>query len=501
MKRKLFGLVTLICLAGAMPAWGQGLAGRPWSRIRGTSSIGEAGKGITVDQRGTVYLTGQIVCSDGEFLDGQEGVGGADACLMAYDPEGEHLWTRIWGSEGGDTGIAPCVDASNRVYVAGYTDGGFDAQTNAGPTDAFLTSYTTNGTRQWTRIWGSSGGERAWGSCQAGDRVFVVGYSAGAFDGETNAGGADAFLTAIDLQGSTLWSRIWGSSSYDDAYGVCVVGTTAVYVAGCTEGEFGGQTNAGEYDLTLSKFTFDGSREWVRIWGSPQWDIANAVCVDSAGQVYVVGSTGGEFGGQTNGWGYAECMSTFDPDGNMLWTRIWGDGVGALAVAIGPTNTLYVHGNTGTIVEESSDFVLTKFDSFGSRHWSIVWGDNQGNHNFHGPSVCCDTVGNIYSVGSTQGGWDGQTNSGGSDICVSKFEDPLSFEILQVRESNEQIVLTWPGAWNCVFDVEVNADLVDTNAWAPAAALTNLPGGEHMVVTNSAAATLQAFRVRARDAN
>ena len=52
------------------------------------------------------------------------------------------------------------------------------------------------------------------------------------------------FVRKYDTDGKELWTRQFGSTSYDYGYGVAVDGS-GVYVAGYTTGALPGQTSAG----------------------------------------------------------------------------------------------------------------------------------------------------------------------------------------------------------------------------------------------------------------
>ena len=48
------------------------------------------------------------------------------------------------------------------VYVAGYTDGAWDGNVNAGSNDIFVMKFDASGTHQWTVQRGTSGQESAY---------------------------------------------------------------------------------------------------------------------------------------------------------------------------------------------------------------------------------------------------------------------------------------------------------------------------------------------------
>jgi hypothetical protein len=76
----------------------------------------------------------------------------------------------------------------------------------------------------------------------------------GRLDGQTNSGYSDAFLTTYNPDGTKAWTRLLGSSSYDEARAVTTGTDGAIYMAGSTFGSLDGQTSSGGHDAFLAKF-------------------------------------------------------------------------------------------------------------------------------------------------------------------------------------------------------------------------------------------------------
>ena len=130
-------------------------------------------------------------------LDGQTNTGGGDCFLVQYLPDGSKGWTRQFGSTGDDGSLVMRVDIADNIYVCGDAGGAFDGQTSRGGSDAFLTVFTPDGTQSWTRFLGSSAEEYGTAMDIGSDgAIYQAGITGGAFDGQTNVGGLDAFLTS-----------------------------------------------------------------------------------------------------------------------------------------------------------------------------------------------------------------------------------------------------------------------------------------------------------------
>lgn len=98
--------------------------------------------GMTSDKEGNLYITGS---ANGGF-NGQASLGGLDYFVAKYSSTGELLWSQQGGTSGVDQGLAIAVDyASGTVAATGFTAGAFNGSTNAGKsasTDIFTVQYT-----------------------------------------------------------------------------------------------------------------------------------------------------------------------------------------------------------------------------------------------------------------------------------------------------------------------------------------------------------------------
>ena len=79
-----------------------------------------------------------------------------DAFVVKYLDNGTKLWTKQFGTPSSDLADGVATDSSGNVYVVGYTYGGLDGNTNSGGncpntslcTDIFLIMYNSSGTKQ-----------------------------------------------------------------------------------------------------------------------------------------------------------------------------------------------------------------------------------------------------------------------------------------------------------------------------------------------------------------
>ncbi|MDB5269479.1 MAG: hypothetical protein JWP58_2519 [Hymenobacter sp.] len=231
------------------------------------------------------------------------------AKLVDAGSTGSFVWVNAFGGSGFDIAQAIAVRGAD-VYVGGKFEGtaafGATTLTSAGGTDGFVAKLVDAGTTS-SVAWATAVG----GTATHEVRAVAVGsggvYAAGQFSGTvgagstslTSAGGVDGFMVKLaDTSGSVGWSKAFGSTGYDEAVGLAMLGADV-----CLVGSFNGTvglgtttlTSVGEYDIVVAKLTDAGSTgafAWALQAGSPSFDRSACITATSTGAVYISGQTG-----------------------------------------------------------------------------------------------------------------------------------------------------------------------------------------------------------------
>jgi hypothetical protein len=275
--------------------------------------------GIAVDASGNVYVTGYTLSSDFPTTAGayQITFGGSENAFVAkLNASGALVYSTYLGGTGRDFATAIAIDGSGHAYVTGYSSstnfpivvGAFQASYGGGFNDAFVTKLNPTGTGLvYSTFLGGIGDDTA--SSIAVDplgNAYICGETnssnfpvSNALQG-ANAGGQDAFVAKLNATASALtFSTYLGGSFNDLANSIAIDSSQNVYVAGVTssfdfpvfptafQSAIGGLFNAFVAKLTPTGATLVFST----FFGGAGSDQASALAVDSAGNVWLAGST------------------------------------------------------------------------------------------------------------------------------------------------------------------------------------------------------------------
>ena len=232
----------------------------------------------------------------------------------------------------------------------------------------------------------------------------------------------NCFLTKYDTNGTKLWTEQLGSiGGGEEGYGVSVDASGNAYITGYIgvglDDDYG--------DMFLTKYDTNGNKLWTEQLDSSSYDKGCGVSVDVSGNVYVTGETDGSLDGNTSA-GYADMFLTkYDTNGTKLWTEQLGTTSGdyGIGVSVDGSGNAFVTGYTfgsldGNTNSGGSDMFLTKYDTDGTKLWTEQLGSDSNDYSC---SVSVDGSGKVYVAGSTEGSLDGNPNAGGSDIFLIKI--------------------------------------------------------------------------------
>lgn len=300
-----------------------------WTEQFGTPGFDIGGDATADDAFG--YVTGSVPLA----LPGQVHAGFTDVYVRKYATDGSIAWTRQLGTAGFDQ-RGRVVEQDGTLYLAGWTDDTFPGQIKTGILDIFFAAFDTDGNHIYTRQWGTAGFDLPLGIAADALGVYVFGLTTGTFPGEVSQGSADFFLARLTFGGDVAWVRQFGTSAFDPAFfllGGVAVDDTGIYVSSAVAGVLPGQLALGNDDAFVAKFLHDGTLLWTDQFGTGCSDLGTGVAVHD-GYVSVVGTSLGDLTGspsakcrqppeafRNQGAAARAFVQLRNPDGEVLWTR------------------------------------------------------------------------------------------------------------------------------------------------------------------------------------
>ncbi|MFP9097879.1 SBBP repeat-containing protein [Flavobacterium sp. RHBU_24] len=384
-----------------------------------------------------------------------------------YRIDPQVVWATYYGGSGDEFSAFTNIDSSNNVYLSGYTtstsgiaSGGYDTTFSA-VSDLYLVKFNASGARLWATYYGGTG-EESIGECQidgsgniylAGSTGSASGMASGGFQNTYGGDAYDALLVKFNSSGARIWATYYGGG-YNDTGNDCVVDSSGnVYLAGYTLSPLniasGGyqNTQGGEYDAYLVKFSSSGSRLWATYYGGDYSDSATCLAVDGLNNIYLGGFTNSTESISSPGSYLSTAPGTtdtpnaflakFDTSGSRLWGTYYGGTADdyALGCSTDGSGNVYLSGDTSSTTGIASggfqstvlghDAFLAKFTTDGALSWGTYYGGS-GYEESYANTV--DISGNIYLSGVTgstsgiaSGGFQNTYGGGEYDAFIVKF--------------------------------------------------------------------------------
>lgn len=283
-----------------------------WTRQFGSDATDEL-RGVATDPEDNVLLVGSTYGALGDT-----DLAGADIWVRKYDVAGAVVWTRQFGSDATDLAGGVATDSGGNIIVVGHTDHGFDA----GFFEVYVRKLDPQGEEVWTREFGSDATDHGIGvATDSGGNVFVAGNTYGAI---VSGGGGDwdVWVRMYDPAGKIEWTRQFGTGAYDQVRAMATDPFGNVILTGETQGVLSGHA-AGPADVWVRVYSPAGDIVWTRQFGSDSFDSAGGVTADAEGYITVMGDTPGVLVGDSAG-GNDAWLRRYDPAGVAVWTRQFG---------------------------------------------------------------------------------------------------------------------------------------------------------------------------------
>ena len=286
-------------------------------------SAGESAAAIAVGPDGNAFVTGMSYSTDFPLVDAEQASYPGDGAMFVakFNAEGSGLvYSTYFGNSDTDTVHAIAVDNTGSAYIVGSTMSqefplknplystleGYDS-------DAFITKFSPLGNAlvYSTYLGGSGYDSASTVAVDASHNAYIGGstsstdfpVTAGAYQTSCSANTTCGFVAKVNAAESALtWSTYFGplaTPNYNPTVAAIAVDSRGgVYLTGGTTGGLPVTAGApqptfgGIEDAYVAKLSNTGdSLPYCTYLGGAEWDIGNAIAVDSAGNAYVAGET------------------------------------------------------------------------------------------------------------------------------------------------------------------------------------------------------------------
>jgi len=295
--------------------------------------------------------------TDGGYIIGAHtgsfGQGGHDYYLIKTDSNGDTLFTKLYG------GTAPDgIYNLHQTVDGGYIIGGHTSSFGAGAHDYYLIKTNANGDTLWTKTYGGSSGDyfRSVVSLELTENPYYV------IVGETlsfGTGGIDILMARTDgFTGDLIWSKTYGGSTNDYAYGIYETSDVGLIIVGHTN-SFG----AGGMDIYVIKTDLWGTIQWSKTYGGAGDEYGYSIQQTSDNGYIIVGSTT-SFGAGSND----VYLIKTDANGDILWTKTYGGSMDEVGQSVQQTTDggYIITGNTSSFGTGLKDIYVIKTDAIGN---------------------------------------------------------------------------------------------------------------------------------------
>ncbi len=435
-----------------------------FSDLIGGSNL-EEGTGITIDNQGNTYITGNTNSLDFPVtlnavqnrFGGNNEFGRGDAFVAKYSPDGTLIYATYIGGSGEDFGTDIVVDITGYIYVTGNTNSVDFPTVNALQDtfgggefsgDAFVVKLSNDGSNILYSTY-LGGQDNEFSSAITVDNngdVYITGDTGatlrfpiqpipgvGDFQTTENAlqntlvteFNRDAFVSKISTDGSQLiYSTLLGGNDTEISQDITVDNNGNTYITGETRSLDFPTENAvqntigGDGDVFITQLNSDGSDLiFSTYYGGVDGDIGNGIAVDDIGNIYVAGNSGSQIIG---GDAVVPPVGEF-PTINALQNTFGGGESDGILIKINSDHDLEYATYLGTEnfdsiesidIDAGGNSYIISNNNFANTVVSKISNDGQtieysipfrinDNLGVFGNDIAVDEIGNAYFVGST----------------------------------------------------------------------------------------------------
>ncbi len=333
---------------------------------------------IEVDANGNSFLIGETRSEDfptkNAYNSTHEGQGNYDIFVTKLNATGSGLvFSTFLGGVENDRGESLVLDNAGNTYIYGYsesanfpTKNAYNA-THSGGSDIIVAKLNATGNGlEFSTFLGGSNRDEGFGSNIAldnNDNIYITGYTNSpnfptynAYN-DTHGGDYDVFLTKLNATGNGLvFSTFIGANDTEYGYSLVLDANNNIHIVGTTKSPSFPTHNAfndtfgGEEDIFLLTINTTGNGLLSStFFGSNDSDYANAMVMDTNGDIYIAGATSSLNFPMKNAYN-----STYGNNTDAIVAKFWIDNTSPLITLNSPSNST-THPSATTIDLDITD--------------------------------------------------------------------------------------------------------------------------------------------------
>lgn len=323
--------------------------------------------------------------------------------VSAFSQGSGSSWAKSAGDSTVDIGNAITTDSHGHVLVAGYFDSpsitfGNFTLTNSFHNSIFLVKYSSTGEVIWAKNYEIDSSQVSGITTNNNGDIFIIGTFSTqklilGVDTLKNKGTNNIYFAKLDSNGTILWARTAGGTSYCEGKSITTDSHGDIVIAGNYYGytiTLGNYTlqNFGEWDFFVAKYNTNGGLIWAIHEGDESNDMVNSVSTDLNKNIIIAGSFSSSSisigATQLNNSSVDEDLlfAKYDSNGNALWAKSAGgysldkatgcssDSFGNVFVIGTYYSASITFGSTTLTKVLYSDIFVVKYDPQGNSLWA-----------------------------------------------------------------------------------------------------------------------------------
>lgn len=283
-----------------------------WTKTIGGAED-EMAYGVDTDEFGNIYVSGRFTASvNFDPLNSNttiDAIGPIDTYILKLNPDGEFVWVKQVGGNGGTIALDLVYDSENLIITGRFEnvvdfDPGIDAfnVSSNGNLDAYILKLNKDGEFIWINSLGGTIGELGISSVVDGDgNIYTTGTTSSSFsidliDGGsatvTNQGISDIYVVKFNSEGEAIWLKSYGGTGSAIGFDVDVDNNGHLFLVGQVQDSCFFENDLITVDGTnalIMKLDSDGVIQWINSLGGNLTDVGRSVSVNNYNEIYVCG--------------------------------------------------------------------------------------------------------------------------------------------------------------------------------------------------------------------